>query len=232
MPEKGDRIGLRYLAQRLDNCLRERFGRPRADAAQHALYLGNRHLDWRQVRRVGRQEPQVTATRRQQLRNLRCCMGTQVIYEYDLPRPQRRPQYVFDVACKCGAVRATGHLHAWPHPVWKQRGDDGLIGRCVAWNAATGALAERGTCIAPAQIQIAAELVDNHEVVGILLGDLDLKGGTRPGISLAGAQRLFFREMRSRAIARLIVQREREVPYSRAQVAMCSGKVASGEATS
>ena len=232
MPEKGDRVGLGNSAQRLDNCLRERFGCPRADAAQHALHLGDRHLDWRQVRRVGRQEPQSTATRRQQLSNLRCSMGTQVINEHDLSLSQRRSQYVFDVACKCGAVRATRELHARPHPVRMERGDDGLIGRRVARNTTIGAFTDRSTGIAPGQVQIAAEFVDNHKVVGILLGDLKLKGGTCPGVAFAGAQTLFFREMRSRAIARLIVQREREVPCSRAQVVMCSGKVASGEALS
>ena len=232
MPEKGDRVGLGNVAQRLDNCLRERFGCPRADAAQHALHLGDRQFDWRQVRRVGRQEPQSTATRRQQLCNLWCGMGTQVINEHDLSLSQRRSQYVFDVACKCCAVRATRELHARPHPIRMERGDDGLIGRRVARNATRGALAEWSTGIAPTHVQIAAEFVNNHEVVGILLGDLKLKGSTRPRVTLAGAQRLFFREMRSRAIARLMVQRESEVPCSRAQVVMCSGKVASGEAAS
>src|SRR5262245_62668980 len=113
-----------------------------------------------------------------------------------------------------------------------QRGDDGLIGRCVARDAATGALTNRGTSIAPCQVQIAAEFVDDHQVVRILVGDLDLKGGASPGVALAGAQTLFFRDQRSRAIARLMVQRESEVPCSCIQVLTCSGKVASAAALS
>src|SRR5262245_10377956 len=159
-------------------------------------------------------------------------MGTQVINQDNLSWPQRWPQYMFDVGRKRCAVRATSQLHARPHSIWMQRGDDGLIRRRVARNGAIGALADWGTRIAPGQVQIAAEFVDNHHLVGILLGDLELKGGTRPRVALAGAQTLFFREMRNRAIARLMVQRESEMPCSRAQVLMCSGKVASGEALS
>jgi hypothetical protein len=159
-------------------------------------------------------------------------MGTQIINQHDLSWSQRWPQHVFDVGCKRCAIRATRQLHAWPHPIWMQRGDHSLIGRRVARNAARGALANRGTRIASGQVQIAAEFVDNHKLVGVLLGDLDLEGRTCPRIALAGTQTLFFREMRSRVIARLIVQRESEVPCSRVQVLMCSGKVASGEALS
>ncbi len=102
----------------------------------------------------------------------------------------------------------------------------------VARNAATGALTERRTSIAPRQVQVAAEFVHYHEIVCVLVGDLDLKGGASPGVAQKGAQTLFFRDQRSRAIARLMVQRESEVPCSCAQVLTCSGKVASGEALS
>src|SRR5919197_3360851 len=117
-------------------------------------------------------------------------MGTQVIKQHDLSRPQCRPQYVFDVGCKCCAVRATRKLHAWPHPTRMERGDDGLIGWRVARNAAIGARADWSTGIAPAQVQIATDVVDNHQIVGILLGDVDLKGSTRPTVALAGTQTL------------------------------------------
>ncbi len=113
-----------------------------------------------------------------------------------------------------------------------QRGDDSLIRRCIARDARGGALTNRGTSIAPCQVQIATEFVHDHKIVCILVGDLDLEGGASPGVAQKGAQTLFFRETRSRAIARLMVQRESEVPCSCAQVLTCSGKVASGEALS
>lgn len=159
-------------------------------------------------------------------------MGAQVIDQHYLPWPQRRSQYVFDVAGKRRAIRATRQLHAWTYPTRMQRGDDGLIGRCVARNAAIGALTYRGTSIAPRQVQIAAEFVHYHQIVCVRLGDLDLKGDASPGVALAGAQALFFRDQRSRAIARLMVQRLSEAPCSFVQLLTCSGKVASGAALS
>ena len=155
-----------------------------------------------------------------------------VIDQYNLPWPQRRSQYVFDVAGKRRAIGPTRQLHAWTDPTRMQRGDDGLIGWCVARNAATSALTNWRTSIAPCQVQIAAEFVHDHKIVCILVGDLDLKGGASPGVAQKGAQTLFFRETRSRAIARLMVQREREAPCSCVQLLTCSGKVASGEALS
>jgi len=155
-----------------------------------------------------------------------------LIDEHNLPWPQRCSQYVFDVGGKRRAIRATRQLHAWSDPTRMQRGDDGLIGRCVARNAAIGALSNWGTSITPCQVQIAAEFVHDHKIVCVRLGDLDQYGGARPRVALAGAQTLFFREMRSRAIARLMVQRESEVPCSLVQLLTCSGKVASGAALS
>ena len=129
-------------------------------------------------------------------------------------------------------IRAARNAHTRSHTTQLERCDDRLIRWSIARYTRISACPNRRPTVAACQVQITAELIYDHQIVCIQLADLDLKQGSQPRIALAGPQRLFFREKRKRLIERLRVQRESERPCSRDQVSRCSGKVASGVASS
>ena len=68
----------------------ERFVDAGAQSAQPCLELGERLLDRREVRGVGRQEEQLALTRGQGLADAGGFVGAQIVEHDDLPRPQPR----------------------------------------------------------------------------------------------------------------------------------------------
>src|SRR5215510_4138282 len=97
MPAERTRIVGRNMSQRLPNRNLQRLARSSTDAPQLVLDLGKRQLNRREVWRVGRQVPQSTASRGQQVSQAHTLMGTQIVKQYDLSWSQGRSQNLLDI---------------------------------------------------------------------------------------------------------------------------------------
>jgi len=80
-------------------------------------------------------------------------------------------------------------------------------------------------------IQIAAELIEHHQIGRIKGRLLECKQRTRPRIAFGGDQCLFFRDQPKRRMARAMVQALRVVPWSAFHWVAWSASEASGAAS-
>jgi len=93
-----------------------------------------------------------------------------------------------------------------------KRGNRGGIERCIARCAGEGTFAHWRPSVRWREVQIAADLINHHDLRRIEIGLLERKCGAEPGIAFGSNQRLFFRDQPIRRIARARVQVLNEVP--------------------
>src|ERR1700751_1594806 len=104
MSKPAERIGGRDEVQRSCNRLLKGFPVASTCLAQQGLQLGKRLFDGRQVRRVGRQKQQATATRFKGLLDTRSQMNREIIQDHDLPGAQAGGKELLHVELKSTAI--------------------------------------------------------------------------------------------------------------------------------
>ena len=230
MCEERTSVLRRNMLQRLRYGLLQNLTCSGSRTAQLLLDLGKRQLNWREVRRVGRQVPQSATTGRHQLLQTQALVRTQVVEQNNLARTQGWPQDMRDIGLEKRCGHATNRHQAWSHPVERERCNGRGVGRGVAGKRGDGPFATGGAGIARGHIQVRAKLIDHDDIgwVNVLL--LDQKANTVPPIALGSDQRLFLRVNPRRRIARPSVHWLMLVPCSAFQRAVCSASVASGTA--
>jgi hypothetical protein len=194
------------MPQRLRNRSLQRLARASTHAAQLAFDLGQGQLNRREVWRVGRQIPQLTASCRQQFLQAHTLVGTQIVKQDHLSWPQRRSKDMFDICLEHRTRHTSLNHQARTHPCAGQRADRGRICWGVARKRSDCPLAAWGTGVAPCQVQIGAELIDHDQIMWIEVFLLDQKASTLPGITFRGNQRLFLRVRPRARMARPTVQ--------------------------
>ena len=139
----------------------------------------------------GRQEQQLTVTRRNRRADARGFVPTQGIQNDELAGPQRRAQDLLDVAlerrCVHRALDRPRGLEACGRPRRHQR----RVLAVMARHRAHRPLVVRRPAIEARQGRVGAALVDKDELLWIARGDSFAPGRPRLLVALAGCQCLF-----------------------------------------
>jgi hypothetical protein len=110
-------------AQRLPDCreqvgVRAGLGRP-----QRGLHFAPHHLDWVEIRRVSRQEPDAGSGGRDQGDGVLVFVRGEVVHHHDVARPQRRTEHRPHIGSEDFRVRRAVHGHARGRTIQTDRGD-------------------------------------------------------------------------------------------------------------
>jgi len=159
-----------------------------AQAAQDRLDLGERLLDGRAVRRVGRQKEQLAITRLDRLADALCLMHTQVVQHHDLSRSQGGSQLLLDVALEGRGIHRPLNRPGRLQPLGRQRRHQCRVPAVIARHGVRRPLIMRCPAVEPRQRGVRAAFVDEDELLRVELCGCLPPG--RPGrlVALAGCQ--------------------------------------------
>jgi len=228
MSKPPERISCRDENQRCCNGLLEGFSCTSTCPPQQRLQLGKSLFDGRQVRRVGRQKQQATATSLNGLLDTRSQMNREIIQDHDLPWAQAGCQDLFDVDLKRGAISCAIQHKRWPHAGQRQRGNQGHDGSVIARHFADGTLSSGGIGIQRGHGDMGTGLVDKDQILAQQVSGLLAPGGPFGFLLLACSYGLFFRVQPRACLARVILAGLTLRPCAACHSWQCCSRLASG----
>lgn len=115
MGEPAKSIGSGHRLQCLANGFLQYFIGPGPDPSQKGFELGEGFFDRGEIRRIGRQEEQLTAAGLDELSYPLPFVHTQIVQHHDLARHQARSQKVFDLRFKDPRIHGPLDEHRGAH---------------------------------------------------------------------------------------------------------------------
>src|SRR5579859_237222 len=196
--------------------------------SQHGLQFGERFFDRRQIRRVGRQKQEATATSFNGLLDPRREVDREIIQDHDLSGAQAGGQDLLHVDLKSGAISGSIQEKCRSHAIKRQRGDQGHDGSIIARHLADRAFPSWGIGVQGSHGDMRTGLVDKDQILTEQVRGLFAPGGSFGFLLLACSQGLFFRVQPRACLARVILAGLTLTPWLASHIWQCCSRLASG----
>src|SRR5215472_18551936 len=179
MSKPTESISLGDKIQSLGKRLPERFARARLLSAQNGFHFGESLFNGREIRRIGGQEEETTASGFDSLPHLRPQVNREVIQDHDLSRGETGGQDLLDVDLKGGAIGCAIQDKGGSHSSKRQGGDQSHGGTIIAGHLAYRSLSSGGIRIQRGHGNMGAGLIHKDQIA-----TREAAGGLAPGGTL------------------------------------------------
>jgi hypothetical protein len=205
MSKPAERVLGRDEVQSKGNSLLKRFARASSLSAQHGFQFGERFLNRREIRRIGGQKQQATATRFNGRFDPRSQMDREIVQDHDLSGAQAGGKDLLDVDRKGGAISGSIQEKCRSHAIKRHRGNQGHAGAIIARHLADRALPSRGIRVQGSHSDVRTGLGDLDQILTGQVRGLFAPGGPLGFLLLACSQGLFFRVQPRACLARVML---------------------------
>ena len=141
----------------------ERLERARRRLAQERFDLGERHLDWVQIRRVLREEQEPGAARLERRCGAGALVDREIVRDHDVAGPKGRGELGLDIGVECRAVHGAIHHPRGGEPITPERSDEGLGAPAAERRRGAQALSATAAPTQPRHLRVNRGLVDEHQ---------------------------------------------------------------------
>ena len=203
---------------------------PRCQAAQPRFELRKCLLDRRQIRRIGGQEPEFTATCRDQATHPPAGRRAAGIHDHTLAWDEGRCEHLLPLGLACRSVGCPWQPHRCPHPGCAQRRNQRRRLLRGAGHMPVCSLATWCTGVPWGEVHSGSARVHHHESMAITLSYALPLCLALLLVALGGTQRLVLRVQPSRLLARAIARVLSCTPCACSPRAQWVARVASGSA--
>ena len=187
------------------NSLLKRFARANSLSAQHGFQFGERFLNRREIRRIGGQKQQATATSFNGRFDPRSQVDREIVQDHDLSRAQAGGKDLLDVDLKRGAISGSIQDKCRSHAIKRQRGNQGHDGTIIARHLADRTLPSWGIGVQGSHSDVRTSLVDKDQLLTGQVRGLFAPSGPVGFLLLACSQGLFFRVQPRACLARVML---------------------------
>ena len=159
------RIGSGDREQSLSDSVNQGLVSARPHAPEIGLQLGERFLNRREIRGVGRQKQQLAAFGFNRLSHPSALMDTQVIHDDDLPTVQAGGEDLLDVELEGHGISCSLQDEGFAHALPRERGHQRRIGPVVARHLPDGSLSSGSVGIQGRHGNMGTRLIHEHQVL-------------------------------------------------------------------